>query len=40
MVQSRKDQNGTRTFIVPNQPQEILSLELVTSRRRDVTRGI
>jgi hypothetical protein len=40
VVQSCKDQNKTRTFVVPNQSQEISSLKLVTNQRMDVIRGI
>jgi hypothetical protein len=40
MVQSRRNQDGVGIFVVPNQPQEISSLELMISQRRDVTRGI
>jgi hypothetical protein len=40
MVQSRRNQDGVGTFVVPNQPQEISSMEFMISQRRDVTRGI
>jgi hypothetical protein len=40
MVQSRRDQNGVRTFTIPNQSQEISSPKLVNSRGKDVTGGI
>ncbi len=40
VVKSRRNQNGARTSLISNQPQEISSPELVTSQKRDVTRGI
>jgi hypothetical protein len=40
VVQNRKDQNGTGTFVVHDQSQEISSPKLMNSRRRDVIRGI
>ncbi len=40
MVQSHKDRDGARTFVVFDQPQEISSLESVTSQRKDVIGGI
>jgi hypothetical protein len=40
MVQSCKDQDGARTLAVLDQLHEISSPVLMTSRRRDVTRGI
>jgi hypothetical protein len=40
MVKSRRNQDGTRTFVVPDQPQEVSSPKLVTSQRKDVTIGI
>jgi len=40
VVQSHKDQDGTWTFIVSNQPQEISSLKSVTNQGRDVIGGI
>ncbi len=39
MVQSRKNQNRAKTFVVPGQLQEISSLESVINQGRDVTRG-
>jgi len=40
MVQSCKNQNRTRNFVVSNQLQEISSPESVTNRGRDNTKGI
>jgi hypothetical protein len=40
VVQSHRNQDKTWTFVVLKQPQEISSLELVTSQGRDVTKGI
>jgi hypothetical protein len=40
MVQSQGDQDEARIFVVLDQPQEISSLESVTSQGRDVTGGI
>jgi len=40
VVQNRRDQNGAKTFVVPNQSQKISSPKSVTSRRRDVAKGI
>jgi hypothetical protein len=37
VVQSCRDQNGVRISIVPIQPQEISSQELVISQGKDVT---
>jgi hypothetical protein len=40
MVQSRRDQNGTKTFLVPYQSQEISSPHLMTSQGKDITWSI
>jgi len=40
MVHNCKDQDGVGTFVVLGQPQEISSPKLMTSRRREVIRGI
>jgi hypothetical protein len=40
MVQSCRDQNRTRNFVVPNQLQEISSPESVISTGKDNTRRI
>jgi hypothetical protein len=40
MVQSQRNQDGTWTFAVLDQLQEISSPELMTSRIRDVIGGI
>jgi hypothetical protein len=39
-VQSHRDQNRARIFVVLDHLQEISSLELVTSQRKNVTRGV
>ncbi len=40
IIQSHKDQDGARTSILPNKSQEFSSPKSMTSRGRDVTRGI
>ncbi len=40
VVQNHRNQDGAWTSIIIYQPQEISSLESVTSQGRDVTRGI
>jgi hypothetical protein len=39
MVQSHRNQDETRIFVIHEQPQEISSPKLVTSRGKDVTKG-
>jgi hypothetical protein len=40
MVQSQRNQDRARTSTIPDQAQEISSLESMIIRRRDVTKGI
>jgi len=40
VVQSCRDQDGAGTFVVPDQPHEILSPKSVTNQRKGVIAGI
>jgi hypothetical protein len=40
MVQSQRNQDRARSSTIPDQAQEISSLESMIIRRRDVTKGI
>ncbi len=40
VVQNQRDQDGARTFVVPDQPLKISSPESIISQGRNIIRGI
>jgi hypothetical protein len=40
VVQSCRNQDGTMTFVIPNQPHEISSPESMTNQGRDIIKSI